>query len=263
VSRFFISWPWSDAARVVRAWQSWAPHAPDGLFSVCTLSAGAGGTPSVAAEGQFFGTTAQLRSLLRPLLNAGNPSSVSVSGSSYLAAVMHWAGCTGYSLSQCQVVPNGRLPRSTFKAKSQYVLKPLSTRGIETMIRWIEQRGKIRAPGSAAIILDSYGGAINRVAPGATAFYHRNALCSLQYGAFWSASASNATAQANLNWIGRFYGAMKPFVSTYAYQNYIDPNLANWQHAYYGSNLSRLVAVKKKYDPSNRFRFKQSIPTKL
>ena len=131
------------------------------------------------------------------------------------------------------------------------------------MIHWIEQRGRIRAPGSGVIILDSYGGAINRVAPGATAFFHRDALFSMQYGAFWSASASRATAQANLNWVNHFYAAMRRFVSSYAYQNYIDPSLATWKHAYYGSNLSRLVAVKRKYDPANRFRFKQSIPTKL
>src|SRR5437870_5481790 len=28
-----LEWPWADARRVVQAWQKWAPHAPDGLFS--------------------------------------------------------------------------------------------------------------------------------------------------------------------------------------------------------------------------------------
>src|SRR5581483_1524208 len=30
---FFLSWPWSQAAKVISAWQSWAPHAPDALWS--------------------------------------------------------------------------------------------------------------------------------------------------------------------------------------------------------------------------------------
>jgi len=44
------------------------------------------------------------------------------------------------------------------------------------------------------------------------------------------------------------------------FQNFADPDLEHWADAYYGSNYPRLIRVKAHHDPSDRFRFHQSIP---
>lgn len=241
VSLFQIQWPWSDAARVLEAWQSWAPHAPANLgLSVLVLSSGKG---SIISSGQFFGSTSALRSLIRPLTNAGSPTSVKVNPSTFWQAVLNFAACS--SLSECRSVPP-----DTFTARSDYAQKPFSSAGINAVTRGLENWPS--GAGGMALILDSYGGAINKVPAGATAFAHRNMLFAMQYYAS-PGSGSNLAA------LNRYWQSLRPYVSGYAYVNYIDPQLPNWQHAYYGANYPRLVSIKKKYDPSNFFRFKQSI----
>jgi len=258
VATYAIEWNWSDAAKVVQAWQKLAPHAPDGLFSVLNLNAAVGGRARITSAGQLFGSADRLRELVKPLANAGTATRFSVTSRSYLDAQEMWAGCSG-TIAECHLPPQGHLGRSTFKGKSSFANKPLTLGGINAMIRQIEAR-ITTGSGSGIILLDSYGGAINRVKKDATAFVHRDALFSLQYLAYWEPSAA---AEPNLRWLRNFYAAMRPYVSPFAYQNYIDPDLGNWERAYYGTNLRRLVAVKQRYDPKNVFRSSQSIPVKL
>ena len=263
VATYTLEWPWSDARRVVAAWQRLAPHAPDGLFSVLNLMVTGGSAPHITSAGQFFGTPDQLRALVKPLVDAGTPTRFTVTTRTYLEAARTWAGCSG-TVAECHLQPQGALGRSTFKGKSDYVNKgePLSARGIDVLVRQIESRRAV-GPGRGLVLLDSYGGAIDRVPKDATAFVHRDALFSLQYLAYWEASDPPRVAAANLQWLRRFRAAMHPFVSGLAYQNYIDPELQGWAHAYYGSNLKRLMAVKRRYDPANVFRSRQSLPPRL
>jgi FAD/FMN-containing dehydrogenase len=252
VSTFTATWPWSRARAVIAAWQQWAPHAPDELFSVCNLSSEAG-SPAIHVSGQLIGPPARLRSLLRSLVSAVPPESVFVKQRPYLTAVQYWAGCG--PLSACRLKPFGKLSRATFAAKSDYVRRPLPPAAASAIVSALE-----RAPGHGTLLLDSYGGALNRIPKGATAFVHRDMLCSLQYLAYWRAPGQ---AAASIAWLRAFSSAMRPYVSGQAYVNYIDPDLVGRLQAYYGSNLRRLVSIKRHHDPDNVFRFRQSIPLHL
>jgi len=66
-------------------------------------------------------------------------------------------------------------------------------------------------------------------------------------------------AAACTQWARDIHAVMRPYASGFAYQNYIDPELADWEHAYFGANLERLKAIKRRYDPGNRFRSPQAV----
>lgn len=254
VAYYEVVWPWSDASRAARAWQEFAPHAPDGLFSTLYLATiaprGAGTEPFISSGGQFFGSETELRSLIAPLVEAGTPTRVTVGTLAYIDAIMHWAGC--HPLERCHVVGHRR-----FKGKSDYVNTSLPSAGISTLLNGLETIQASTSLGAAALILDASGGAINRIHAAETAFVHRDAHFSIQYFSSWTGDGTG-----DLRWIRALYAAMRPYVSGFAYQNYIDPDLESWKHAYYGSNLRRLAQVKRKHDPHQVFHFRQSVPTR-
>jgi FAD/FMN-containing dehydrogenase len=239
-SWFFVRFPWSQASEALAAWQRFAPGAPPALTSIFNLSTSGGSAePSAIALGQHYGSERALIRLIRPLSRVSG-AAASTGSESTMDLVRRWAGSGG---------------RARFRAKSDYFDQPLPPRAREVMIDWIERRQRAPSQGSGALLLDAYGGALNRPRPGATAFVHRDMLFSLQYLTYFGGSGGAAN-----RWINGVWRALRPYASGQAYQNYIDPQLDGWQRAYYGSNLARLRDVKGQVDPAFRFRFRQAIP---
>ena len=248
VSSFFVSWPWSRAADALGAWQAWAPHAATQLTSIFHLNGGAGSN-SVMVSGQYMGPAADLGRLLAPLRAVGG-AVINVANHSYLNAQLDFAGCADLSLTACHTEgtrPGGTLSRASFRAKSDYVDRPLPGVARQALVTELEARARIA--GSGAILFDSYGGAINRVKSGATAFVHRNVLFCMQY----------LTYGGGTSWLNSAASRMRPYVTGGAYFNYTDPSLNHWQTAYYGSNYPRLLRIRRKYDPHHYFNFPQAI----
>lgn len=230
-------WSWEQGPKVIEAWQKWAPYVADEL--TCVLGIGAKTNP-ISSRGQFLGTEEELKQLLKPLSRLGDPK-IRIWTTSFIEAARYFE------------VSNQPLE---WKAKSDYVLEPLSSQGIETIFKHMNLIDDTDT--KSGIQFDNYGGAINRVAKEATAFPHRRGtLYSIQYYVFWNSKSQSVD---KLGWLRLFYSDMRPHVSGFAYVNYCDLDLENWQHAYYGSNLSRLTQVKAKYDPKNVFHHSQSIP---
>jgi len=227
---FFASYPESARAEVLAAWDELAPGAPGALTSICTLT----GTRA-SAFGQYLGPERELRRLVAPLARIGG-ARFSAGTSDFLALQRRWAACAD---GGC-----GDVPRASFDASSVYVARPLSARGRRAFLD--------AADGGAPLILDAYGGAINRVPPDATAFVHREVRFSVQILSY----APIATARRRVR---RARSLVAPFGNGEAYQNYADLDLPSPRRAYYGANLGRLKAIKATVDPDGRFAPAQGI----
>jgi FAD/FMN-containing dehydrogenase len=245
VARFGITWskPIAQAVKIVQAWQQWLSDLPPDITGTLHLTKDKGGLINV----HFAGLSVQSESKLTVELKRLEK----VAGSADLFRT------TTQSFKAAATVFNGNEPADDsvlMKGKSDYVTAPLTDQGIMTVLAGIQ-----KVPGVIAVLCDTYGGAINKIASDATAFVHRaNTLYSIQYYMEWQTPGAS---DANIAMMRTLYASMRPYVSGGAYVNYCDLDLGDgFARAYWGDNLARLMRIKAAVDPKNVFRHAQSVP---
>ncbi|ART71790.1 FAD-linked oxidoreductase [Mycobacterium dioxanotrophicus] len=95
--------------------------------------------------------------------------------------------------------------------------------------------------GRPLVIMHALDGALATVGPGDTAFPWRRQSALVQ----WYVETSGSPAAA-ANWLSTAHQAVAPY-SVGGYVNYLEANQP--ASRYFGANLSRLAAVRQKYDP--------------
>lgn len=258
ITLFTLEWPWGAAAAVLDAWVRWIPSAPDELWANCQLySSGIAGNGLVKVTGVFAGATSACSAALAPLTAAVGTGTTDrfVGPEEYMHATMIEAGCEGQSVAECAAPV-----QSPFKTKSSYLSGPMSAQAVDALVSALSTLPNSLPGAGGGIVFDAYGGKINAVGAGDTAFVHRDAVSCAQYSITFPTATPTAGSMATAtSWLDDLHRVFSP-VSQGSYQNYIDPTLTDWQDAYYGANLPRLRQVKGKYDPDDVFHFAQSIP---
>jgi FAD/FMN-containing dehydrogenase len=224
-------------------------EAPDGLGSRVSLGAvsparrPARGDVTIGLIGQFNGRRKDLEDILAPAFAAGAPQRIDIRETPY------WEG---------QKLLEETDPPGYFQERSAFLTRPLGADAIGLAFEWLR-----KWPGTGAradLRFFQTGGRVNAVAPAATAFVHRDSRWIMDVGLNWTAEDSPISVRRNRDWQDGFYQAILPFSTGGAYQNFVDPSLANWPQAYYGDNLARLRRIKSQVDPGGLFRFPQAIP---
>jgi FAD/FMN-containing dehydrogenase len=233
VTVFSLRFPRGAANDVLDAWQQWVPAAPPELWTALVLT---GGSPvGCRVDGCFVGDESGLAALLDTFVAriGATPAARTTRSLDYLGAMNHFAGGD---------------KRQSFIGASRIITSPVDAASLTATMD-----GRTETD----LLIDSMGGAVADVGKRDTAFWHRDALATVQV----YASAKTRDPDEVTRSVNDVVADLDTAGATGAYVNYIDPALPNWMNAYYGDNAARLTSIARTYDPDNVFRFAQAVQT--
>lgn len=201
--------------------------------------------------GTFFGSQKEYDSLN---ISARLPNS-----KDSVIELKDWLGVVGHWAEDLALEIVGGIP-SNFYAKSLAYTEDdiIPDDGVDKLFDYIDKADK----GDAIwfIIWDLEGGAINDVAPNATAYGHRNALFYHQAYAVNLLGKIGDKTKDFLKGVNDAVTDALPEHEEGAYAGYVDPALGeNSASLYWGGNVERLESIKAQVDPDDVFHNPQSI----
>lgn len=232
-----LVYPVARAPEILRRYRDLAAAASDELTMFAGLMTSPDGIPIVAVLSCYNGPAAMAEQAIQPLRDLG-PVADQVSEMTYPAL---------QSMLD-EGFPNGLQVywRSDF-------LTGLPDQAIDALC---DAFSSVTSPLSA-LLVEQFGGAVARIPADETAFAHRDSLFNLAVISRWT---DPTTAEQHKDWSRGASAAMQPFTSGGAYVNYLGAEGSERVRAAYGpAKYERLVALKRKYDPTNLFRVNQNI----
>ena len=227
-----------------RFYRDYTSTAPDTVTAMAGIAQAPPGSPLEGGQVGFLqachsGAASEGARLLQPIKAFGPPAID-------LIGVMPYT--TLQTLSDANFpVGNRNYWRSNF-------LTELSDQAIDIIL---ERAGGMPRNAHSALFFEHMGGAVGRVGPEDTAFSNRDATFNFTVLAGWTDPAEDET---HANWTRSFGDAMKTLATGAGYVNYMmDDEGSARVRATYERNFDRLVAVKRKYDPTNFFSGNQNI----
>jgi FAD/FMN-containing dehydrogenase len=230
--------PRTAARDVIRFHRDFITSAPEELTSYVGLLTAPDGNPVVAMVSCYCGDLQEGERVIRPLREFGSP-------------LMDAMQAMPYTSMQGLFGPAFPWNNRNYW-KSSY-LREFPDAAVDTVV---EYAGHCQSALSA-VVIEYYGGAVSRVAADATAFAHREANFNILILGQWKEAAEDAL---HMQWTRDCWQAINPWTSSAVYMNALsageDPQAVR---AAYGTNYTRLAALKAQLDPKNLFRMNQNI----
>lgn len=232
-----LLYPRAVAVEVIRHFRDYITSAPDELTAYAALLHGPDGSPLIGIVPCYCGNIEEGQRVLEPLRKFGKPV-----------------------LDAIQPMPHPAMQAllgPSFPDGNQNYWKSTLQRDLtdDAISAIVEHTNSLDSPLSV-VALEYYGGAAGRVPNDATAFPHRDLPWDILFIAQWTDAA-----QTNLHrdWARAGEEMLRPFSENAHLLSVLDVEADDVIKTAFGPNLSRLAAIKKKYDPTNFFRVNQNI----
>lgn len=239
-----VVWPEAQAQQVLNSLLPYfAAEAPDQLDAVFSMLPMQGAERAIGTLAVYNGPPDQATAFLDRITGIGTPISSKTGTMPYSRLLLG--------------IPNQAADIHDYY-KSGFVTGVLPEEAVATVVEGFARARESTPTMMNMVAFELAGGAINRVAPTATAFVHRRHTLLLSIVATWT-GAPGVADSAEKRWADGLYARVLPYFSGEVYQNYPDLELPDPCRTYYGENLERLRGIKREFDPDNLFRFPQGI----
>lgn len=236
-----FAYPLPEARPMIRFFRDFMSDAPDELQGLAYLTSGGGGTLMVLLVhsgdlNRAENLASQFRSFRRPQRD--------------------WMQRRAYADTYTMPPYSDEGPSCAFHAIRGSYLERLSDEAIDTVL---ERFAEAPPACEFGFDFDHYmHGEICRIAPDSRAFELRTpGAVHLAFGAEWDAPEHANVCTA---WLDETWRQLQAYSGGRIYVNYTSVDGEAAAKAAYGRNYSRLVSIKRRYDPDNVFRGNLNIP---
>ena len=230
-----------DALEVLKKFVTYMVGSTDQVGALAAFTTTPDGLPVLALIGVYNGTIADGEIALEPVRTFKEP-------------LLDTFGPTSYRNIQT-LFDAGAPSGSRYYWKSSF-LKGLSEVALTKIIKQARNRTSLRSK----IFLEFLGGAFARIPIESAVFDHREFAHNILIIGQWEDEEAD---EVNRQWTQETWRAMDSFASERVYVNYLgtetDEGSNRLAEAYGPGKVKKLLALKRKYDPTNFFRMNQNI----
>jgi FAD/FMN-containing dehydrogenase len=255
VAFYRFDWRGADAAAAVfRAFDRILQSAPPALNAVAMAQAspvGPGGAREaidIFSRGQYIGPVDDLRELVAPLLAAATPVKTQLETKTF------WDMQATFASKEAEWHSWGDISRYSRAPLPDSVIAKVVDLVAECPTRTTTTNGSMWSLGWIG------GDVVNAYGRKDTAYVHREMLTLLRATPVWQRDAPRAVRNGLVAWTEQMIRTIAPHTARESYQNFPNRRIADFGREYYAENLPRLIDVKTRYDASNLFHNRQSVP---